>query len=107
MVGQPALDIKLDKLPKSALAADIIYIPLETPFLVAARQRGNRTVNGLGMLLNQGRPAWTAWFIMMESKLLRSVFTLRLAGGRPSELKSSWPSGERTKSANSSAACGW
>ncbi len=62
MVGQIALDIKLDKLPKTALAADIIYIPLETPFLAAARQRGNRTVNGLGMLLNQGRPAWKVWF---------------------------------------------
>ncbi|HMH19055.1 MAG TPA: shikimate dehydrogenase [Burkholderiales bacterium] len=62
MVGQPMLDIKLDKLPKNALAADIIYIPLETPFLAAARKRGNRTVNGLGMLLNQGRPAWKAWF---------------------------------------------
>jgi len=62
MVGQPVLDLKLDRLPKSALAADIIYIPLETPFLAAARQRGNRTVNGLGMLLNQGRPAWKAWF---------------------------------------------
>jgi len=62
MVGQPALDIKLDKLPKSALATDIIYIPLETPFLAAARGRGNRTVNGMGMLLNQGRPAWKAWF---------------------------------------------
>ncbi len=62
MVGQPLLDIKLDKLPKSALAADIIYIPLETPFLAAARRRGNRTVNGLGMPLNQGRPAWKAWF---------------------------------------------
>jgi len=45
-----------------ALAADIIYIPLETPFLAAARGRGNRTVNGLGMLLHQGRPAWKAWF---------------------------------------------
>ena len=62
MVGQPALDLQLDKLPKSALAADIIYIPLETPFLAAARARGNRTINGLGMLLNQGRPAWKAWF---------------------------------------------
>jgi len=62
MVGNPALDLKLDKLPKSALAADIVYIPLETPFLAAARERGNRTINGLGMLLNQGRPAWMAWF---------------------------------------------
>lgn len=62
MVGHSALEIRLDKLPKSALAADIIYIPLETPFLAAARTRGNRTMNGLGMLLNQGRPAWKAWF---------------------------------------------
>jgi len=62
MVGNPALDIRLDKLASSALAADIIYIPLETPFLAAARQRGNRTVNGLGMLMHQVRPAWKAWF---------------------------------------------
>lgn len=62
MLGQPALDIRLDQLSKTALAADIIYIPLETPFLAAARQRGNRTVNGLGMLLHQGRPAWKMWF---------------------------------------------
>ena len=62
MVGQSALDIRLDKLPRTALAADIIYIPLETPFLAAARRRGNPTVNGLGMLLHQGRPAWKAWF---------------------------------------------
>ena len=62
MSGQPALDIRLDKLPKTALAADIIYVPLETPFLAAARKRGNPTLNGLGMLLHQGRPAWKAWF---------------------------------------------
>jgi len=62
MVGQAALDIRLDRLPPAALAADIIYIPLETPFLASARARGNRTINGLGMLLHQGRPAWQAWF---------------------------------------------
>jgi len=62
MVGQSPLDIRLDKLPTQALVVDIIYTPLETPFLAAARKRGNPTVNGLGMLLHQGSPAWQAWF---------------------------------------------
>ena len=62
MAGEPALDIRLDELSKSALAADIIYTPLETPFLAAARARGNPTLNGLGMLLHQGPPAWKRWF---------------------------------------------
>jgi len=62
MLGQSPLDLKLDKLPARALGMDIIYIPLETPFLRAARERGNPTMNGLGMLLHQGRPAWRAWF---------------------------------------------
>jgi shikimate dehydrogenase len=62
MLGQAPLDLDLDKLPTGALAMDIIYIPLETPFLTAARKRGNPTMNGLGMLMHQGRPAWRAWF---------------------------------------------
>lgn len=62
MVGEAPLDLKLDRLPPSAIAADIIYTPLETPYLAAARMRGNRTVNGLGMLIHQGAPAWKLWF---------------------------------------------
>ncbi len=62
MVGQATLDLKLDKLPASALVCDIIYIPRETPLITAARVRGNRNVTGLGMLLHQGIPAWKAWF---------------------------------------------
>jgi len=62
MIGQLPLDLELDKLPKSALVADIIYIPRETPLIEAARERGHRTVTGLGMLLHQGIPAWKAWF---------------------------------------------
>jgi shikimate dehydrogenase len=62
MYGQPALDVSLDALPLTALVSDSIYIPLETPLLETARLRGNPTVNGLGMLLNQARPAFKAWF---------------------------------------------
>lgn len=62
MVGQPPLDLDLAVLPTTALVCDIVYVPLETPLLAAARLRGNRTVDGLGMLLHQARPAWRAWF---------------------------------------------
>jgi shikimate dehydrogenase len=62
MVGQTPLDIGLDALPLSAIAADIVYIPLATPFLTAAKARGNATVSGLGMLLQQGPLAWKLWF---------------------------------------------
>ena len=62
MVGQTPLDIHLDALPLSALVTDIVYSPLETPLLAAARLRGNVIVDGLGMLLHQGPPAWKSWF---------------------------------------------
>ena len=62
MVGMSALDLGLDALPLDALVSDIIYTPLETPLLAAARMRGHATVNGLGMLLHQGKPAWRMWF---------------------------------------------
>jgi shikimate dehydrogenase len=62
MVGNAPLDLSLEGLPAHALVCDIVYVPLETPLLAAARQRGNPTVDGLGMLLHQARPAWRAWF---------------------------------------------
>jgi shikimate dehydrogenase len=61
MLGQPSLDIGLHALPFTAIVCDIVYVPLETPLLAAARRRGNPTVDGLGMLLHQARPAFEAW----------------------------------------------
>jgi shikimate dehydrogenase len=65
MAGEPPLDMPLGRLPKAALVSDVIYIPRETPLLAAARARGNPTVNGLGMLIHQARPAFRAWFGIM------------------------------------------
>ena len=62
MHGHPPLDLSLANLSKQALVSDAVYIPLETPLLKEARLRGNRTVNGLGMLIHQARPAFQAWF---------------------------------------------
>lgn len=76
MKGQDPLELSLEKLPSHALVSDIIYVPLETPLLAAARQRGNPTVNGLGMLLNQARPAFERWFGVMPEitpELRRSI----------------------------------
>jgi shikimate dehydrogenase len=65
MAGKDDLEISLDRLPPHALVGDLIYIPPETSLLAAARARGNVTVNGLGLLLNQARPAFNAWFGVM------------------------------------------
>lgn len=62
MHGMAPLDVRLDALPAQALVSDLVYLPLETPLLAQARARGHRTVNGLGMLLNQARPGFQAWF---------------------------------------------
>jgi shikimate dehydrogenase len=67
MHDQAALDLRLDALPTQALVSDIVYVPLETPLLLAARTRGNATVNGLGMLIHQARPAFEAWFGVMPT----------------------------------------
>jgi shikimate dehydrogenase len=76
MAGKPALDIDLARLRTEAIVGDLIYVPPETPLLQAARQRGNLTVNGLGMLLNQARPAFNAWFGVMPDitpELIRAI----------------------------------
>ena len=54
--------MNLEALPPAAVVYDIVYVPLETPLLAAAKARGNATVDGLGMLLHQARPGFAAWF---------------------------------------------
>ena len=67
MVGKPALEITLDALPRTAIVGDLIYTPPMTPLLAAAKARGHVVVNGLGLLLNQARPAFQAWFGVLPS----------------------------------------
>ncbi len=62
MIGQPELDLRLNELSPEALVCDIVYTPLQPKLLRDARARGNATVNGLGMLLHQARPAFEAWW---------------------------------------------
>ena len=62
MEKNPPLDLDLARLPKAAVVNDIVYAPLETPLLKTARARGHRVVDGLGMLLHQGRPGFKLWF---------------------------------------------
>ncbi|WP_176525254.1 shikimate dehydrogenase [Caenispirillum bisanense] len=62
MTGAPPLDLALDPLPAAALVTDIVYAPLVTDLLARAQARGNAVVDGLGMLLHQGRPGFEAWF---------------------------------------------
>jgi shikimate dehydrogenase len=62
MVGQPPLTVGLSALPDRATVADAVYIPLRTPLIEAARTRGLRAVEGLGMLLHQAAPAFARWF---------------------------------------------
>ena len=62
MTGNPPLDLVLDGLPGGAVVNDIVYTPLRTTLLAAAENRGNRAVDGLGMLLHQARPGFAAWF---------------------------------------------
>lgn len=56
----PPLDVA--KLPDAALVTDIVYVPLRTPLLAAAEERGLSTVDGLGMLLHQAVPGFERWF---------------------------------------------
>ncbi len=79
MTGQPPLELSLDRLPIAAVVADLVYVPLETPLLAAARARGHPTVDGLGMLLHQAVPGFSHWggVVPAVDKDLRRVMLAR------------------------------
>jgi shikimate dehydrogenase len=83
MTGQPSLELNISRLAPSAVVADIVYAPLQTPLLQAADQLGLRTADGLGMLLHQAVGGFERWFgvrpqvtedlrALVEADLIRS-----------------------------------
>ena len=62
MKGQPPLELDVGLLPPQAVVADLVYVPLDTPLLSAARARGLKAADGLGMLLHQAVRGFELWF---------------------------------------------
>lgn len=62
MAGQPALDLDIAALSAETVVYDLVYAPLETPLLAAARARGLEVVDGLEMLVGQAAVAFELFF---------------------------------------------
>ncbi len=62
MPGSEALGIDIGALDRTAVVADIVYVPILTPLLADAQARGLVIVDGLGMLLHQAVPGFQRWF---------------------------------------------
>ena len=79
--GQPPLDLDLAPLNDEAVVCDLTYVPLDTALLQAARARGLRTVDGLGMLMHQAVPAFARWFGVTPqvTSELRALLTADIA----------------------------
>jgi len=79
---QPPLKIDVARLPSQAVVSDLVYVPLETPLLAAARQRNLRTADGLGMLLHQAVRGFELWFGTRPevTEELRALVEADLAG---------------------------
>ena len=82
MTGQPELELDLALLPESAVVNDLVYSPLTTALLTAARECGNIVIDGLGMLLHQARPGFATWFGVepQVTAELRTLVEADLAG---------------------------
>ena len=81
MRGQPALTIDVARLPDGAVVADLVYVPLATPLLVAAKARGLAVADGLGMLLHQAVRGFELWFgvLPVVTAELRALVEVDLA----------------------------
>ena len=62
MAKQPPLAVDVGRLAAGAVVADLVYVPLVTPLLAAARARDLKTADGLGMLLHQAVRGFSLWF---------------------------------------------
>ena len=62
MTGQPPLDLDFSNVPPGAILYDAVYAPLITPLLAEAQERGHPTIDGLSMLIGQGRIAFEHFF---------------------------------------------
>jgi shikimate dehydrogenase len=62
MHGTDGLELDMAALAPGCVVTDLVYVPLETPFLAAARAAGHVVVDGLGMLLHQAVPGFERWF---------------------------------------------
>jgi shikimate dehydrogenase len=83
MTGQPPLELDLRHLPRDSAVCDIVYVPLETELLKAAKSAGHPTIDGIGMLLHQARPGFAAWFGLeptVDDGLLKHVLAAGAAG---------------------------
>ncbi|WP_142827769.1 shikimate dehydrogenase [Planococcus soli] len=76
-----ALPISLDRVQAGTIAADIIYNPLETPFLKKAEEKNCVTLNGVGMFVYQGAIAFEKWTgIQPDTEKMIQLITEKLGG---------------------------
>lgn len=88
MAGQAPLALDVSGFAAAAVVADLVYVPLQTPLLVAATARGLRTADGLGMLLHQAVRGFSLWFgvtpqVTTELRALIEADLTRNKDGKP------------------------
>jgi shikimate dehydrogenase len=78
---QAVLPLALDEMGSGTIVADIVYNPIETPFLRKASELGGRTVSGVGMFVHQGALAFNYWTgIQPDTLSMKQKVTEHLGG---------------------------